>query len=626
MAYDFGTNTLGIKNPFKPEGITKTISGIAICILGIIPLLGIAEALEVDMVKAWVNAGLGLILLGWGFRQLGMGLFQLFKYFVGRSVPTSLSFNFTSSEKDNAEAEKNHTVYSSQDIESMLMGRKNSTFVEPIGWLARLIHTVFPKLIFTPYPIRNFVQELGGLIAISLIAFIAYGVAYFVASSGLVGDAGNLITPILSIMLLVYLVIVWRATAQSLVSSKNRILRSKSAASLAKLLAMAIIIPVGVGFLYSMLEPSTAAEFQAIVDKTLAFSAWFNLVLFIVVSFAVIAASWVMINERFQLTNPVTEVSEYRENLQESIHPNEIFINIDTIVLANRRFKEIPNRTYQEFDPKLQEQSQGKGSFKGQLLIETQPEYQEINYSGTFKLFRLASTIVAQVLIVIAAVLFSYMIYDAYEIYHLFNSPAITFDNLSQQQALSELSELGSMIAVLLTMFFSWQTVFSGGKILSSGTNLFWSEMQFKSLLMWMKTEGTYTESKISTGMSIHDSTRSENVVVRSSITPWVISSRILTSTFATTGTQNLEMPRYILEMSKNTSELEEIVSEIKSFLKGRETIASITNEKDLNNAETIYQVNQASKSPQNLNKDEQKQLEEDAAGKLREDENNEST
>ncbi|PPT10886.1 hypothetical protein CKA32_007133 [Geitlerinema sp. FC II] len=43
------------------------------------------------------------------------------------------------------------------------------------------------------------------------------------------------------------------------------------------------------------------------------------------------------------LVTPQTEVSEFRANMQESVHPNEIFINIENIVLANRRYKEVPN-------------------------------------------------------------------------------------------------------------------------------------------------------------------------------------------------------------------------------------------------------------------------------------------
>ena len=75
---------------------------------------------------------------------------------------------------------------------------------------------------------------------------------------------------------------------------------------------------------------------------------------------------------------------------------------------------------------------------------------------------------------------------------------------------------------------------------------------------MWMKTEGTYTESKISTGMAYNDSTRSENTVVRSSITPWLLTSHILTSTYATSGMMNLEHLRLIID---NPEELNEIVN-----------------------------------------------------------------
>jgi len=411
-------------------------------------------------------------------------------------------------------------------------------------------------------------------------------------------------------------------------SYNNRTLHSKNATSLAKLLAFAIVVPIIIGFGYSKLEVATALEIKTLLDEVLVFSAWFNLGVFVIVSFIVIAASWVMINERFRLTHPVTEVSEFRKNLQESVHPNEIFIHIENIVLANRRYKEIPNRLYRAFDPVLQEQSQGKGSFKGQLLIETQPEFQPIDYSRLFKIFRMGSTIVSQVMIFASALLFTYLLADLYELYNFSQLKLTQLDSVRAAQKTEILSSLGVLLAGLLTLLFSWKTIFSGAKILSEGTHLFWSEMQFNSLLLWMKTEGTYTESKVSTGMSIHDSTRSENVVVRSSITPWVISSRITTSTFATSGMKNLEMPRYIMKMSKNSDELEDIVSEIKSFLKGREAIASITNEKDLSNAETIYQVNQASRAHMvhaGIASDS-KQFDEQAAGKLIQDKENEDS
>ena len=49
--------------------------------------------------------------------------------------------------------------------------------------------------------------------------------------------------------------------------------------------------------------------------------------------------------------------------------------------------------------------------------------------------------------------------------------------------------------------------------------------------------------------------------------------------------------------MEEDQQELDTIVHEIHTFLRGREFIASINNEKDLANAERIYQVNRISKS-----------------------------
>ncbi|WP_238526898.1 hypothetical protein [Brumicola nitratireducens] len=168
---------------------------------------------------------------------------------------------------------------------------------------------------------------------------------------------------------------------------------------------------------------------------------------------------------------------------------------------------------------------------------------------------------------------------------------------------------------------FAWLTFKSAAKILDAASHLFWGEMHFTSLLMHLNTEGTYTESKLSTGMSIHDSTRSENTVVRSSITPWIITTRIKTSIFATSGMKNLEQPRYIMSMAKNDQELNGIVGEIKTFLKEREAIAAITNERDLSNASQIHQINQQSRAfDPSANVDQKITFKEDeeAAGYLR--------
>jgi hypothetical protein len=130
------------------------------------------------------------------------------------------------------------------------------------------------------------------------------------------------------------------------------------------------------------------------------------------------------------------------------------------------------------------------------------------------------------------------------------------------------------------------------GTVISTIGNAFWAEMQFRSLLLELSIEGTYTESRLSTGNSIYDSTRSENVVVRSNITPWFLLSNLLTSTFAVSGNMNLEQERYILSLNKADDTLAEVLSELDDFFASRQTIAGI-NEVDLQSASQIFQMNE---------------------------------
>lgn len=602
MAYDFGSQSLGIQNPFKTEGKIRLLASFIIAGLAFIPLLSIADTLKVDPAKAWGQAILGLFILTWGMKNIASSAMQLFRFYVGRSVPSSLAYNLSESESENAQVERKtgSLRYSSQELESMLMGRKNITFTEPTGWFSRFIHSLIPKLILAPYPLRNFAQEISGVLASTVIALVAYGISSFVVATGLAGDAGAIISPVLSFLLLLYLVIIWRSAAKNLLAKNNTGLKQKSVTGLSFLIVFAIVAPIAIGFGFSMLQDAWSdgassaeiAEGLNIINSLFAFSAWSNLALMLVLSVIVLTPIFIMIRERLNKVGKRTSVSEYRDNMQESVHPNEIFINIENIVLANRRYKEIPNRVYRNFEPKLESQAQDKGTFSGQLLIETQPEYKEIEFSPLFKLLRLVSTVIAQVLTVISVGLIMWLFYKSFAAREIL-APIFAI----KEPQLELIAVVGSTFASLLTLFFAWLTVQFSAQILARFSHLAWAEIQFESLLMWMKTEGTYTESKISTGMAYNDSTRSENVVVRSSITPWILTSRIVSSTYATSGMMNLERQRLVLEMSENPQELNSIVNEIRTFLKGREYIASIDNEKDLSNAQLINQVNRVSRS-----------------------------
>ena len=625
MAYDFGSKGLGIGNPFKQEGMIRTIGGVAIASIGIYSIFNVTDIIEQDMTKAWVYAVVGLILLIAGFKRAGSGLFQLFKFFVGRSVPSSLAYNLTKSETENANLERKESVlaYKSATLESMLMGRKNATFTEPLGWMGRFVHSIFPKLIFLPYPIRNISQEIVSVLATTIIAFVAFGLTYFVSSSGLAGQAGHIIMPVFSLFILIYLIAAWRNAASAVSLDKVKQLNSAGAASVAKIITFSILFPVAIGGGYHYVNQNISqdAEFYQVIDKVNLFSAWPSLLTLLALGVVTATIVFYLVGTRSKQSTTNTEVSEYRENLQESVHPNEIFINIENIVLANRRYKEIPNRTYMNFDPVLEEQSQGKGSFSGELLIETQPEFTSTAQPSSYKIARLISTILAQVLIVIGALLFfsfaakisagiesfQYVTSNIDSVYRAANNGQIA----PLQNLIADTS--GLIVAFVSTLFF-WQIVTTIGRMLENFSHIFWAELQFDSLLMYMKTEGTFAESKISTGMSIHDSTRSENVIVKSSITPWVVSSRISSSTFATSGARNVEMPRYVMSMSKNDDELKGIVGEIKAFLRARENIAGFSNTADLQHAENILKVNNASR----YNSNQITNADDEAAGFLR--------
>ena len=45
MAYDYGSESLGIRNPFKAEGLLRAIRGLVVSLLGINPLLQVAKPL-----------------------------------------------------------------------------------------------------------------------------------------------------------------------------------------------------------------------------------------------------------------------------------------------------------------------------------------------------------------------------------------------------------------------------------------------------------------------------------------------------------------------------------------------------------------------------------------------------
>ncbi|WP_448246971.1 hypothetical protein [Thalassotalea agariperforans] len=616
MSFDYGSIDLGLKNPFKKEGYVTAIRGVIQTILGLYLLITASSLVKDDAGSGWILVVFGLLLFAGGIRALGLGIYATMRYFVGRNHPTSLAKNYSKSERSTAQEESNYLAYTANSIEEMLFGRKNSTFVEPHGFLARLLHSFIPKLLFMPYPIRNMAQNLFSAWVKTITALIAYAFVAFVSLAGFAGEIGELAFPIYSACLMLYLLLVWRDSGKPISRGSEKSIQSLGNGSIVKVVVISLFLPVLVGLILKWTISSAHITKQQL-------NLWISnlpdlhtgLYLFTIFLLAVASSAIVffMLKQRLKHVTPVTEVSELRENWQESIHPNEIFINLDNLVMANRRYKEVPNRVYRELDPQLEEQIDGKGGFRGEMIQEIQPKIKEIKLGENFNKARLISLLGGNLLFIIAMFTTLFLAYAFVEIYQFIVSLEVnSVGDIIENEILTSLSPV---LINALHLFLIGYLLKSFAQLLTNNAHLFFAEMQFESLLIYFKCEGTFTESKISTGTSIHDSTRSENTLVRSSITPWIIVSRIVTSTFAATGMRNLEHPRIILEMHKSDNDLNAIKQDVISFLKDRESIAAITSERDLGNASQIHQLNKETRAIPTQHRIEQ---DEDAAGYLR--------
>src|SRR5690606_9239480 len=135
MAFDYGSTGLKIRNPFRLEGTVIAVRGGIQTLLSIYLLVSVSRLIDESYALGWITAIIGFLLLSNGLYALVTGIIKIVRFYVGRSVPTSLAKNVSRSEKQNVEK---HTYYTHQQLEEMLMGRKNITFKEPGGLISRV--------------------------------------------------------------------------------------------------------------------------------------------------------------------------------------------------------------------------------------------------------------------------------------------------------------------------------------------------------------------------------------------------------------------------------------------------------------------------------------------------------
>lgn len=556
MSFQYGSDSIDIPNPFKREGLLSLASGLVWTVLGAISVLMLrSRILDSGSAAGWVSLIVSLLLLGIGVRYLVNGLLKIFRFYVGRGIPASLAKNLASSESLTVEPE---LMYEAKHLEQMLVGRKNPTFNEPSTLIERLVFSIFPKFLFLPYPIRNYIQIIVHKAAYSLMFLFVFIIAVLSGSVGLTKLVDSSYPQWMGLIMSILLLIIWRPASVTIKKINRLRIESIKLNGVITMTILAVLVPV----VFEVLLKKGVGIPEAPLDPTV------YLVTAVILMLVTTLDALFMAKKRADMLDPRTEVSEYMDNWQENVHPKDIFISFDR-EMAKSRYKEMPNRIYCEMKPELiMEGSMDKGSFTGDTIQETQPIYEEVKYPAIYSIMRLATSAFGHLLICLSALL-------------------LFLNN-------RDLPDLTAFKPIMDTFYFPL-LLWSFGSIAVNIAHIAWAEINFKSILIYFKGEGTYTESKLSYGMAITDSARSENVVVRTSIAPTLIVSDITSCTFACSGPYNLKRARYVMDMRKADAVLDEIVKGIRGFLESRQVIANAASEKDIDSMGNLYNLNRVS-------------------------------
>jgi hypothetical protein len=566
MAYQHGSLDLGIPNPFKLEGAIRACQGVLITGLGISALLQVKSLTGNDgEVVGLVAFILAVMLLASGLISLGRGLQYRLRFFVGRGVPTSLARNEAKSEAHMKG--KEYVNYDDQRLAQMLQGRKILTDIDPgANPISRWICTLAESVLYLPVVYYNMAVNVALTLAQSLEVAILFAIAWFLGYTGLVPLLTGPALGWTCVFMALYLVTLWLKA--------GRIERRHLGTAVDIGWKWTIKTPFLAGLIYSGLM---WASINSVPLIDVPESVWVMLVGFAFLGIMTMGLTIAQIRARAQLTRPETEVSEYRANWQESIRPPEVFIHFESIVMANRRYKEAPNRVYRAFNPiLLEEGSTSKGNFDGETIQETQPVCRTDETHAAFRRIRVSASVVGHGLRVFAAGL----------VYAVF---VIVSGSSGGAAVASLVTASPLLLAALIVSVF--------GRTIVEHAMWFWSEVQFESLLIHFQCRGTYTESKLTTGKSVYDSTQSENLIYRSSLTPWVLAARVVTSWFAKTGSKTTEIPRYVLEMHKADTDLNAIVAELKQFMRSRAGVTALDAERDLAAVLQIAEINRQTRA-----------------------------
>src|SRR5690625_5229754 len=241
MSSHYGSDSPEVDNPFRQEGLFYLISGLVVFIIGVISLVTLREQIiEKGLTAGWFNLSMSLILVSVGITFLFKGFNKRSRFYVGRGAPSSLSPNFSRSESHLLEA---GTYYHPDDLEQMLLGRKNPTFHEPVTLFDRMTYNVYREFLFLPYTMRNYLHILIRNTSYSFIALIVYLIALLSGKVGLTMLTESEFSQWLSIGLCLFLIFIWFFRRLSTKNIEVKQLQLGKISKLAWLIAIAILIP-----------------------------------------------------------------------------------------------------------------------------------------------------------------------------------------------------------------------------------------------------------------------------------------------------------------------------------------------------------------------------------------------
>jgi hypothetical protein len=426
---------------------------------------------------------------------------------------------------------------------------------------------------------------------VAIADFLVASLVVTMVFSGTEGaDVGStVISLILQASLLVYLGLLWVKLGNPLSRSNMTTLGQTTSKGLALVIIGAIAVPIltaqgWLGF-WDSLHVSARQDLAGLMPLLEpVFRTGSLLTLTIVCALATAAIAVVLIKARIGMVPIATSSSELNNSWRFDLHPRQIFTTLRDLVLMQKRQQELPNRVYLDSND-TGDANRENEQFNGDLLVEIQPVVEDREEPKSLRWARASGTIAGQILLLAGALLLwlgADRVMD-----HVYALDQLRATRLDVDQALNLLFvPAGATAAILLASLL----LLGFGRTLSRICHLFWAEIFFKSNLFDMHCEGTVMRATHYRGADRH-SASSEQDVFSFDATYFALATEAVSSTFAVSGQQNLEQPRYLLSLSPCDGFINSVVGDLEDQFRRRND--EIKNEKQADREQRLDYIRQ---------------------------------